>query len=496
MGPNLRINGVAYPDILLPKHFLDQIPPGLFRAFVATDQFMAGAVLPLAVLACFGLFALRIRFPGAAKPAVVLALVAIVAFEYHMPVSERIISQDRIAFLDWLRSEEDEGKIRLINLPVGQAASHVYNLYQALSGYPHAEGAISRTPESAFDYIKANSILSAWLDERPSSCQMPGRGAYISALSKLEADGFSHVVFHLFWSSFDQVNESLANVRHSYSDKYTIIARMSDLRASCPRQLSAPHQFTDALAPVLSELSTLLERPGSVAVFPPTAQAGDHFLRYVRHFAQLDRQVITVASHDEAEIRVLYSQSPSGDPIATLEAEAALWLITGPAASKAEATAAYRDWFSKRFRFCSRYVEEEGISVNLYLRADIPCSAMDASTALEVAFDGGVRLHNISHAASDGMRHFYTAWTYNAPKNYSFSLQFFDESGQKALQYDSVIFRVLLSTHAIDVSSLPVGAYTVKLIVYDYETQKSQGGTVADSGQRFERELKVARIEL
>ena len=64
LGPVLNINGVAYPDILLPKHFLDQIPPGIFKAFAATDQFMAGVLLPLAVLACFGLVALRNAGPS------------------------------------------------------------------------------------------------------------------------------------------------------------------------------------------------------------------------------------------------------------------------------------------------------------------------------------------------------------------------------------------------------------------------------------------------
>ncbi|MDE2637349.1 MAG: hypothetical protein OXI30_13380, partial [Chloroflexota bacterium] len=118
------------------------------------------------------------------------------------------------------------------------------------------------------------------------------------------------------------------------------------------------------------------------------------------------------------------------------------------------------------------------------------------SSALEVQYDSGVRLHNISHVARDEMLHFYTAWTNNAPKHYSFSLQFFDESGRKTLQYDSVIDRDLLSTHKIDASSLPAGAYSVKLIVYDFETQISQGGLVTGGGQRFERELEVARIEL
>lgn len=121
---------------------------------------------------------------------------------------------------------------------------------------------------------------------------------------------------------------------------------------------------------------------------------------------------------------------------------------------------------------------------------------MDESSALEVQYDSGVRLHNISHDARDDMLHFYTAWSNSTAKTYGFSLQFFDEDGNKALQYDNVIYRDLLSTHEIDASSLPEDDYSVKLIVYDFETQISLGGVVAESGLRFERELEVARIEL
>ena len=59
-----------------------------------------------------------------------------------------------------------------------------------------------------------------------------------------------------------------------------------------------------------------------------------------------------------------------------------------------------------------------------------------------------------------------------------------------------MIRRQLLSTHEIDVSSLPPGAYSIQLIVYDFETGISQGGTLVDTGQRFERELEIARLEV
>ena len=132
----------------------------------------------------------------------------------------------------------------------------------------------------------------------------------------------------------------------------------------------------------------------------------------------------------------------------------------------------------------------------MFLRTDIPCSAMDDSTALEVQYDDGVRLHNVSVEADSDKLRFYLAWTNDTATEYGFSLQFFDDAGNKALQYDNVIGRDLLTAHEIDATPLVEGAYSVKLIIYDFETRKSKSGTITDTGERFERELEIAKIEV
>ena len=57
LGSVLTINGLQ-TGILLPKHYLDKAFPAVFEAFHATDLFQAGALLPLAVLSCYGLIAI------------------------------------------------------------------------------------------------------------------------------------------------------------------------------------------------------------------------------------------------------------------------------------------------------------------------------------------------------------------------------------------------------------------------------------------------------
>ncbi len=90
---------------------------------------------------------------------------------------------------------------------------------------------------------------------------------------------------------------------------------------------------------------------------------------------------------------------------------------------------------------------------------------------------------------------FYLSWANRSERPYSFSLQFFDEQGEKAYQYDSVIRREPVSAHSVDISSLRRGSYNTKLIVYDYETGASVGGTVIETMRRFEREVEIATIE-
>ena len=234
LGSILQVAGIEFPNIRLPKYYLNQIAPAVFRSFVETSIFMMGALLPLAVSSCVGIVALQDVRPSTRRSWFVVLLVVIVAFEYYIPVQENLIPREQFDYIDWLATEETENEVRLVNLPMGHKNSKRYNLYQALSGYPHVEGAISRTPDSAFDYIRANDILNTWRNDIPISCQVDTRDRYVSALEQLETDGFSHVVFHQNVGNRLTVIDSFQNAEPSYSDNYVWIYRLSDLRDSCP----------------------------------------------------------------------------------------------------------------------------------------------------------------------------------------------------------------------------------------------------------------------
>ncbi|MCY3977464.1 MAG: hypothetical protein OXG23_05155 [Chloroflexi bacterium] len=496
LGMALRINGVLYSDILLPQFYLAELLPFVFRSFFEVDNYQIGVILPLAVLSSYGIAALQDRWPEASRSGFIILLIAVVAFEYYIPVKGWVLASERRAFSHWL--DQEEGDIRLINLPMGRNSAKLYNLYQALNDHPHAEGAISRTPDSAFNYIRANFLLNAWHNHRPVNCDMPGRDSYLAGLAQLEEDGFSHVVYHHNFSmmNYTNIQQSFRGVEPSYRNDFASVYRLNDLRESCPSQLSAHHLFSAAAADALQHGALPIERHGTAVVFPPTPLAGDHLMRFLRHFAEVERTVVIVTSDEQGNIAVQSSALPDADSPVALDQFTALWLVSEAQAFSAVQTAAFQDWFVKRFSFCERFIEDERSTVDLYLRADISCEAMGERSAFEVHYESDVRLHNASYDVMESTLRVFLAWTNATSGEFAFSLQLFDDAGNKAVQFDNVIYDELLTVHEIDVTSLRPGAYTVQLIVYDFESGVSQSGTIADTGERFDRTLEIAQIEL
>ena len=233
LGSTLHIFGVEFNDLPLPKHYLNQLLPAVFQGFDKPSLFLSGARLPLALLACFGALALRRRFAFAGRPAFIVALIMAFALESYVPVPENIIDPDRLAYLDELAKEEN-GKKSLINVPMGRTNSKHYLFYQSLTGYPQTQGAIRRTPDSAFDYIRANPVLNAWHQQSAMLCEGESAVDYHSAIRALADDGFTHVVFHRDFYGADAIRDSFQEAAPSYSDEYVSVYRLSDLRESCP----------------------------------------------------------------------------------------------------------------------------------------------------------------------------------------------------------------------------------------------------------------------
>ncbi len=195
LGSTLTVDGVPYPDIVLPKHYLDDLIPGLTEGFTLTSGFYAGALIPLAALVCYGCSALDNALPNAGRELVVLILVGIVAFEYYQPVRPGVITEPELAFLDWLEAEPVD--VHLINLPAsGWSNRALYSFHQSQHGFPRAAGLVARDPRNAFDYWHRNYLLDKWRRYQAVTCGWRTKERYLSALNELARDGFTHVIFH------------------------------------------------------------------------------------------------------------------------------------------------------------------------------------------------------------------------------------------------------------------------------------------------------------
>ena len=233
LGSVLRINTQDLPGIFLPKHYLNQAFPVIFEAFHTPTLFQAGALLPLAVLPCYGLMTFLKSVSAQHRPRIILICIALVAFEYYRLPEERVVTDEETAFLDWLRLEEDQDSIRLINLPMSRGNSKHYLFHQTLSDYPQVEGLASRTLPKAYQYIENNLLLNAWFSNRSIQCTLSNQGEYLLVLDDLADDGFSHIVFHHSLRYAGYLSRSFLDALPSYEDEFTSIYRLEDLRGIC-----------------------------------------------------------------------------------------------------------------------------------------------------------------------------------------------------------------------------------------------------------------------
>ena len=100
LGSVLTINGVAYHDIILPKYYLSRFVPYVFEAFYSTDHFQIGVLLPLAVMSCYGVLALREMRPILTRPTFLIVMIAVVALEYHIPAQDGFVTPERFRYLE------------------------------------------------------------------------------------------------------------------------------------------------------------------------------------------------------------------------------------------------------------------------------------------------------------------------------------------------------------------------------------------------------------
>ena len=498
LGSFLTLNGIDYPNILLPKHYLTQALPHLFKPFWAVDNFHAGALFPFAVLACYGLAnVLRLISPRR-RLFVVLILTGVTAYELYQPQIPEVIPAERLNFIDWLRDEPDQASIRLINLPFGTQYHKVYGFYQTYNGYPHVAGRPTRTPATAFDYINDNLILRAWNNGSAVTCLPGNRADFIAAQNQLLADGFTHIILHRYWywRRIAAEARTLLYLPAAYEDDYVSIYRVSDLQLNCNSTAVLNIAASANYKELLRDGSILPEKRVSVLSIHTYEMTDGQIFEYYSALDHSAASVVPFRLENLAGRRTSSYHLPTVDLDSALAANDIVLIAHDPRHSGRRIVEDYAAWVSADFASCGALTESDSAKVVLYLRSGFPCALVASSDPLAVDYDNGAQLGNLIAEKPDTSLDIYFLWNALPAENHSVSIQFFDSSGSKAHNQDFVLGDESLAHQRIDLTPLPPGDYQVKLILYNFETRASVPGVIISSGARFERELDIWTLSL
>ena len=291
------------------------------------------------------------------------------------------------------------------------------------------------------------------------------------------------------WLYGDQfIDPSFWNVPASYDDGFATVYRLSDLRLSCqPVQVD--------IATIDHFLRSSLLVPGyqsSVLSFHASDSIDDDRFVYLDSLFS-DWQSFIHLYFDDGEL-ILQSADDQNINIDDVMRENQVVYILYDLLDAAPAMLDGHLSFD-RFDSCQRAVHEGGSVTEVYVSRAFSCALVVAEDRIQVQYDNGLRIANVTLEASQDIVDVQIMWlppALNEP--HSISVQVFDSSGAKVLGQDTTIGYATLTRQLIDVSSLPPADYVVKLIVYDYNTGQIASGATLRDGARFERELEIASI--
>ncbi|MDE2749028.1 MAG: glycosyltransferase family 39 protein [Chloroflexota bacterium] len=173
-----------------------------------------------------------------------------------------------------------------------------------------------------------------------------------------------------------------------------------------------------------------------------------------------------------------------------------IWLVYNPSQTELAAMDVYANTLLEFFQHCKRYVDAPEAVVDMVLRKGVLCDLFVAEKPLEIIYDGGNHLENIAVEVTAEVLTASFVWARIAQNEYAFSIQIFDENGPTGMQIDDVIAGAPVHSYALDLRPLPAGDYVANLIVYGFESGRSQSGLIVNSQERFQREVEVARFSI
>jgi len=487
LGDYLTFKGTDYTSFLLPEHYLGELIPPIFGTVGTPKHYQIGVVVPLAVLACFGLSALLRSKRVRVRAAVVLLFIVILALESYVPSQEFVIDREKTSYIDWLR-KQSENDFKLINLPRGRIPSAYYLYFQTLSDYPTAYGFANRNIRSSERYLYRNSLLHAWYIQEAATClPIANTHAYLTALDALLQDGFTHIVYHQWLDDDARLEPSFVNVPAAYDNGFVSVYRLADMRLNCQ-----PPPMPTPLGHFLQSRWRLPEFGSSVISYHPNQSIDRDTFAYLGWFLSDWDNLIHLYTQDgewmiqSASVELAYGNR------STKYGEVIYFIYDAShRVPRLPESVEFRD----DFHLCQREAQADNAIIEFYLSQRFSCALIDSSNSLRVVYENGIVLENLLINIDQDYLDVQLMWSNLPSEPHSMSLQIFDAADDKVLGQDSTIGHISLRHQRVDISSLPPGNYVVKLIVYNFNTGHSVSGKVSETSVTFDRELEIAKID-
>lgn len=233
-----------------------------------------------------------------------------------------------------------------------------------------------------------------------------------------------------------------------------------------------------------------------LSFLPRATWATSWSLPYYRYQLSDWKHVINMSRDDQGRLKIESSLTTYASANAITLNSQGIWLIHNPALVSESALEEDFAWFTQVFRFCKRYLEKPESIIDYYLKSSIPCELVTDEQPLAIRYDNGIELGNLIYDRTSDSLTVFLRWLRTIDKDYSFTLQVFDERANKLAQFDKVISGDPIDIATFDLAAFPAGDYVVKLIVYDRESIASQSGLLLSDQQPFERAVDVLQFSV
>ena len=290
------------------------------------------------------------------------------------------------------------------------------------------------------------------------------------------------------WLYGDQfIIHSFRGITPAYSNGHVSVYRLRDLRQSCDHASLRP--------PYISRLAaSSWVAPGhrSAIVSWHDSEAIDSGLFAYLESLFADWNSFVHLYQSGGQLVMQSSRAAEANINDVLAANQVIYLAYPAANADIESLSSHLPL--DRFHLCQRTQFDDGSVIERYISLDFDCGPGSLSAPISVEYENGIRLEITTFNATDEALDVQYAWSSLPPAAHAVSLQVVDGAGNRALGGDMVIGDVSLARQSLDITDLPPGEYSVKLIVYNFSTGSSVPGSVTQSGDAFARALEVGAV--